>query len=559
LIPSDFQPWWQAGVLRPIRESPQHITIDVNSLIIDTLRYSAQVRTISDNAIIAETSITRAAAEFDVRGFMETKLVRTSVPTGSTLEAGVDVARLREEDWFYRAGFRKKNTFGGRFEFAQKIGSKESNSEFFLPAQQGNSRLTLSYNQPLLNGAGEAYNSSLILLADVDTRVAANRTAVELQDQLLEVTQSMWELYVQRSLLLQKRRHLERATLIHNRLVKRRHVDSLGSQIARAGAAVAMRRTELIRAGTSIRNAEAFLRALVNSPAMLSDRRRELVPIQTPLSYFVPVDLEDALLTAIQNRPDIDAAAQEIEAARIRLDMARSELLPVLDAVLETYVSGLRGEFNIGRSFIDQFSMGEPSFTAGFVFEAPIHGRTARANHLRRQVELRQLSNKFQVAIQTLNADVEVAVREVETTFREMQSKYQSMVAAESDARYLQRRWESLPGDDRAASFMLEDLLDSQDRLAGSEFEFTQSQADYTISLTLLNRATGTLLKHERIELIRASDDCGVPMILFEKTGAAPENLPPSQERLRGPAGQPHDAEPNSYRSAGHSTGRTYR
>ncbi|MDP6558402.1 MAG: TolC family protein, partial [Pirellulaceae bacterium] len=328
-IPADFEPWWQAAALRPLRESPQRITIDVNSLIVDALRYSAQVRAISDNAIIAETAITRAAAEFDVHGFMESKMVSTSVPTGSELEAGPTAVRLREEDWFYRAGLRKKNGYGGRLEAAQQIGSKDSSSEFFSPLNQGNSRLTLSYNQPLLNGAGEAYNSSLILLADVDTRVAEDRTTTQLQDQLLEVTESMWELYVQRSLLLQKHRHLERAIMIHKRLEKRRDVDSLDSQIARANAAVATRRTELIRARTAIRNAESFLRALVNSPAMLADRTSELVPAQTPLSYFVPVNLEDALATALHNRPDIDAAAQEIEAARIRLDMARNELLPV--------------------------------------------------------------------------------------------------------------------------------------------------------------------------------------------------------------------------------------
>ena len=479
------------------------------------------------------------------------------VPTGSTLEAGFDVLRLREEDWFYRAGLRRKNVYGGRFEVAQRIGSKESNSTFLSPTNQGNSRLTLSYNQPLLNGGGEVYNSSLILPADIDTRVAANLTATQLQDHLLEVTESMWELYVQPSLLLQKQRHLGRATEIHARLVKRRDVDSLDSQIARAGTAVATRRAELIRAGTAIRNAESFLRRLVNSPAMLADRTKELVVAQTPSSYFVPVDLQDSLLTTLQNRPEIDAAAQEIEAARIRLDVAKNELLPVLDAVLETYVSGLRGDYEIGRSWIDQFSLGEPSFTAGIIFETPIHRRAARANHLRRQVELRQLSSQFEAATETLNSDVEVAVREVETTFREMQAKYQSMLATQSDARYLQRRWESLPGVDRAASFMLEDVLDSQDRLATAEFDFTQAQVDYTLSLTLLNRASGTLLQHEQIQLIRSSDR-GIPTILFEKTGRAPEPLPPIENSLpappdvphQSPPDVPHHAEPDGYRVA---------
>ena len=112
----------------------------------------------------------------------------------------------------------------------------------------------------------------------------------------------------------------------------------------------------------------------------------------------------------------------------------------MLDVVLETYVGGLRGDYDIGRSWADQFSVGEPSYTAGFLFEVPIHRRPALANRQRRLAELRQLSNQFQATIETLNADVEVAVREVDTAFREMQAKYQSMVAAQSDSQYWQRR-----------------------------------------------------------------------------------------------------------------------
>ncbi len=523
-IPRDYVPWWQEGALRPLRLSSSDMPIGVNSLVIAALKYSAQIQAISDNTLIAETSITRAAAEFDVRAFMESKLIRTSIPTGSTLEAGFNMPRLREADWFHNAGVRKKNTYGGRFEVSQQIGTRDSNSQFFSPLHQANARLTLGYNQPLLNGAGKAYNNSLIVLADIDTRIASNRTVTELQDHLLAVTESMWELYHQRTVLLQKQRHLQRDLVILDRLEKRRGIDSLESQVLRARAAVSMRRAELIRADTSIRNAEAQVRALVNSPAMLANRQSELIPIDPPTREFIPVSMEDAVLTALENRAELNSVTQEIEAARVRLKVAKNEILPVLDVVLETYVSGLRGDYAFGNAFSDQFGVGEPSYTAGLVFEVPIHRRAAKANLQRRQIELRQLSSRLQATIETLHADVEIAVREVETSFREMQARYSAMVAADADVRYLQRRWEELPGDDRAASFLLADLLDAQDRLVLEEFGFARSHVDYGMSLNRLNRATGTLLKFEQIELIHASEDC-LPKILFEKS-AAPPNGP---------------------------------
>lgn len=525
-IPRGAAPWWQAQALRPLGPTTSTMPVDVGSLIVEALRHSARVRAISDNAIIAETSIIRADAEFDTRAFMESKFVRTSIPTGSTLEAGFNVPRLREEDWFYSAGLRRKNQYGGKVEIAQRVGLRDSNSNFFFPYNQGNSRLTMSYNQPLLNGAGVAYNTSLIVLANLDTRIAVNRSTAELQEYLLEVTETHWQLYLQRSVLLQQQRHLERAQGILARLEHRRDLDSLNSQIARARAAVALRVTALIRANTAIRNAESRLRALVNSPEMLANRTLEMVPIQAPSGDLVAVDLQRALVTALENRPEIDAATQEIEAARVRLNVARNELLPVLDGVLETYVSGLQGDYNISQSVGDQFVTGEPSYTAGLVFDVPLGRRAAKANETRRLAELRQLSSRFQATVETVHSEVEVAVREVETTHRELQSKFEAMQASAADMDYLQRRWEMVPGEDRAASFMLEDLLDSQDRLALAEFNFAQGQIEYALSLTRLNRALGTLLKHEQVAVVRGCEQ-QVPTIRFEKQAVPTERMPP--------------------------------
>ncbi len=78
-----------------------------------------------------------------------------------------------------------------------------------------------------------------------------------------------------------------------------------------------------------------------------------------------------------------------------------------------------------------------------------------------------------------------------------MQSKYHAMKAAEDDIRYLHERWNLVPGEDRPPSFLLEDLLNAQDRLMSEEFDFAKTQFEYTVSLARLKKATGTLLQHE--------------------------------------------------------------
>jgi outer membrane protein TolC len=377
----------------------------------------------------------------------------------------------------------------------------------------------LSYEQPLLNGAGQAYNTSLIVLAEIDTAIAWNRTARDLQAHLMDVTTAYWDLYLQRAALLQMDRSRQRAEEIMTELQRRRDVDSLQSQIARARSAVATRRAQLIRTEASIRNAEAKLRALINAPDLCAGENLELIPLECPTTQCLPVAVRPALVTALENRPEIDSAVKDLDAAAVRLNMSRNELLPMLSLVLESHVSGLEGHSQVGEAWQDQFRKGEPSYAAGLKFEVPLYNRAAQARHQRRQLELRQLTHKFNATVETLLAEVEVAVRDVNASYREMHGKFSAMTASLTDVEYITERWKLLPGDDRAASFLLEDLLDAQDRLANEEFGFSQAQINYAVALAELKRATGTLLSCRQIspQLI---DECGLPRMLLG-TGTA--------------------------------------
>jgi outer membrane protein TolC len=389
------------------------------------------VGAISDRPLIQRTAIVEAQAEFDIRAFIDSRFTRTSVPVGDTLTTG-GPPRLREEDTFSTGGLRKKTHWGGKLELSQKFGLEDSNSLFFSPPNQGNARLSFSFTQPLLHGAGRPYNDSLTVLAQIDTRAAWASTAKELQNHLLQVARTHWELY------------------------------------------------------------------------------RE-----PPLRDYIPVEFPDALVTAMKSRPEMDEALQRVRAASVRLGVAENELLPVLDLVLESYVSGLQGDFDVNRAWEQQWNDGEPSYAAGVKFELPLRNRAAQARFQRRRLELRQLRQELAATSELLRTDVEIAMREVDTSYRQMVARYRAMAAAQANLDYLDRRWESLPGDDKSASFLLEDLLDAQDRLALEEFGFAQAQVSYTVSFYELKRAMGTLLRCQGIAPCEAHEDC-LPRVLFQ-------------------------------------------
>jgi outer membrane protein TolC len=190
---------------------------------------------------------------------------------------------------------------------------------------------------------------------------------------------------------------------------------------------------------------------------------------------------------------------KRLDAGRIRLDMSKNELLPALSAVVETYVSGLQGDSLIGQAIENQFTVGEPSYSAGLLFEVPLENRAARARLERRQREVCQLTQQFHALLETLSAEVEVAVREVDTTYNEIPAKSKAMAAAQTEVEYMTERWRLMSGEDRAASFLLEDLLTAQDRLAAAEYGMARAQVSHAVALADLKRAMGLLLQCEQL------------------------------------------------------------
>ncbi|NNJ26984.1 TolC family protein [Alienimonas chondri] len=546
-----------ADAAAPLRTG-QTVPITLQNLLARAVNHSAQIRVFAELPEIRRTSITEADAAFDWHTFAEGRWDDVTDPVGNTLTTG-GAERFEDHHLAGSAGLRRRNRLGGRVEAAQRLGWQDTNSTFFQPDQQGTTRLSLSYTHPLMRGQGLAYNTALTVLATIDTDVATDEFHRQLQSHLLEVTRAYWGLSLERSVLVQKRASLARAEEIARRLNLRREIDAVASQIARAEAAVAARRAELVRSEAAVRNAEGRIRALVNDPALGSGfgNDLELIPTDVPSELLIPVSVPAAVEVAIQKRPEISQAMRQIRAAAVRCDMSESELLPVLNLVTEAYVSGLRGEGDVAQSFGDQFTAGRPSYSIGLQFEVPLGNRAAQARNARRRMELRQLRNQYRTTLETLSLEVEVAARELDTAGREMDAKRAAKSAAEVQLDYVTQRWIHLPGEGGTASLVLESLLDAQDRLAEAEVGLLTSRITYNLAMTELKRATGELLTSEQVIIGRGAVD-GLPTAVLEKPeligasyahGPAFESL--SDERRFGPGDAPPPPAPPAYDDPG--------
>ena len=511
--------WWHRDMQIRRRETSPAIKVSIHDLVTRALRHSAQVQAIQDAPLIQETAIIESSSAFDWVSFWDTTWDDINNPVGSTLTTG-SANRFTDRNINGNAGVRRRNVYGGQFELAQRLGHQNTNSDFFVPNNQGSARLTLSYTHPLLRGKGKVYNTSFVCLAKLDTRIAFDQASQELQEHLQDIATAYWSLYQERATLAVRLRLQQKLQELLGDIEARRSVDTYNIQVARANAAIATSQASLVRARAGVTFAEARIRSLVNDPALGTGytKHSELIPTEIPIVEMIDVQPADAVSAALQLRPEVRQAIKRIKSAAIQQQLTKNELLPQLNLVTSVFSSGLQGNSNVGRAFIDQFQTGRPSYSVGLQYELPIGNRAALARHQRRQLESRRLGSIFRATTEQITMEALNAVGEVQAAFQEASLQQLAVEASRSELQNIYTRWKYQIGSDRTAGLVLDDILRANERLSGLEIEFVNSSLAYNLALMNLKRATGTLLQAEQVDMGRGCQ-CRLPVVKHEKVG----------------------------------------
>ena len=494
-----YTAWWDGPVRAATGMAPNAVPVRLESLVQEAMLYSPQVLAIKTEPHVQYHVVGQEEARFDWSVFLEATFDDLKDPVGNTLALGVPgLDRLKDRNYNGALGMRRRNRHGGEFEVSQRAGHQRQNSSFFVPNPQGSSRLELQYRQPALNGAGAVVNQSQIVLARIAANASEDEVVEALQNHLLQVTEAYWALYSARAEFFQRQKLLQSSEGVLRKLSGREQVDTIPRQILRARAAVARARSGIQRTLSRVRDAEARLRLLVNSPELLNTGLVELTPQMSPTNVSDCSELRGSLDAALRNRPDISEAIRQMRSSGVRLGVSRNELLPRLDLIVSSYVSDITST-PTSNALHGQFSDARPSYTLGLEFEVPLGNRAARSRLEQRKWELKRLINVFKATVETALTDVEIAHREVATAWSEVLSRYQAMTAAQNETSYLQDRFDVLPMAEESATLLLEDLLedllDSFERVSDEESGFVHAQVAHAVAIIDLRREIGTLLR----------------------------------------------------------------
>lgn len=513
--------WWADDTARPLlAHTGKVLQLDLDEIYRRALTHSSEVKVYAATPLIRETAIAEAEGEFDPELFTETRYDRSHEPTSSVLEAGEDNEFLRQRGWTSESGVRKRFQTGTSLSLSQEITEQTSNSDYFNPRDQGRGRLKLSVMQPLLNGAGTAYNRSLIQIAKLEAETGYDEFIGQLEEHLMEVNRQYWSLYLARATYLEKKRLVADTQTIVDELESRGNLDSIASQRSRARSALATRKADLVRAELAIKNAESRLRTLVNDPVFVDDRIGEIVPGSPPIASAVVPDFRQTVTDALTHRPEIHIAENYLRASDLRQGMAANETRPTLNLIGEVGASAMRGDGDWSGAVGDQFDDVEPTWSAGVVASLPWGRKTAKARLLRSQLEVRQRRDALRSTLDQVLLEVQIAHREVATAWPDAKAKWEAAKAADQELTMLRDRRE-VESAESGTTLYLEKVLDAQERRALAREEYLTALVVYNSALTNLDRARGTLLQEETIAVERTEDAAGLPLVQLVKQEAA--------------------------------------
>ncbi len=349
--------------------------------------------------------------------------------------------------------------------------------------------------QPLLQNYGSATNRARITVARNDQRISFLDFRLKLEENLTRVEQAYWQLAQARRNVEILESLLQRTTETAERLSQRWGGDVNATQLSQAHASIKSREAALIRARSQVRDLSDEIKRRMGDPDYPVADNTLIVPADQPVETAIQYNIGDQIDTALVNRPEILQQKLRIDSSETIVGAANNNLLPQLNLVGQVGVQG-RGE-DLGDALTSQGSFDFVNYSVGLQFEVPIGNRGPRAIWARTLLQRLQSIESYRNLTEQITQEVKQSFREVETSWQELVATRTARYAAAESLRAIEEREKGIALDPTFVQLK----LDRQAALAQSEQEDVQALVRYNIAVSALERAKGTLLSYDNVEI----------------------------------------------------------
>ncbi len=463
------------------------------------------IRVLAFDPAIVQTGLEQSLSSFDAswRTGMAWNVIdeRVGGPLQSLLGNAADTDFIQTDNAVFNTGIVKPLPTGGTAGIAFRTDYQFSNLAAAVnPLYQP--RLVFNLEQPLLQGAGVEINQirSGILVARVALDQAHASFTGNVNDLLFSVEEAYWNLYfaywnlyttdlamrqafeawrVAKILFDKKEFTIQDLALLEQQYQSFRlaRLDALGG------------------AGRSVLESERQLRFLIGLPP---DDCTRLIPTDAPTTAPVCPDWQCSVNEALENRPELLIARQEIIRARLEVKRALDLTRPDLRAVASYDINGLGNRLDgAGDQTNALRSLATNDFhnwNVGLQLDVPIGFRNALAQTRRAKLQL----ERRLIAMKDLETQ---AMFSVQASYRRVVELHQRVEIQASLRKAATTQYRALYEEFRRGLGTLQFVLQAQQAWVAAMRDERATVFDYNIALADFERAKGTIMRFDNVSI----------------------------------------------------------
>lgn len=451
----------------------------------------------------------------------------STTPATSILTAGQGVPTSIRKNWTFNTGLTQNVVAGGLFELTFDNSRTTTNSTFTTVNPTFNSGLQLSFTQPLLRGFKETQTERDLKLYNLDTKISDTQFQQQVSQTIRQVEDQYWELVYAIQNYEAQRRGLEMAIIQYRNNQKRVDIGVMAPiEITSSRAEVANRQQDMITSEVSIITAQNALKNLLAPDPKATIWGETLIPIDEPQIKEVSVTLDDAIQTALKNRPELERWNLQMEQTEVSRSYLHNQGKPQVNLVLGLTSNGTSGVVygtsyidtngdgvpetpvehtpqpssplwgNFGNSFGQAFGMDYLTYSAAIDVQIPLRNRTNDAQLAQNFITKRQQESQFRMEQQSVMVDVRNAYQGIAT-------RRKALDAAQAARRLSQ---EKLDGENKRFEAGLStnfEVLSYQRDLVNAQVNELRAMVNYQQALTALQTAMFTIINENDIVTAR--------------------------------------------------------
>jgi outer membrane protein TolC len=408
----------------------------------------------------------------------------------------------------YGQAFPTGTSIGFQFQNSRQT----TNSPFFPLSPTLNSVYRFTLSQQLLAGFGLGPNLRFVKIAKNNKKISD----IAFKDQVIatvtQIEDIYWDLVDAYEQAQVNEQSLAFAQQTLDNAKKQYQLQSIPEMdVMRAEASESKSEQDLTVAKTSLELQESLIKnALTKSlddpvleaiPVVPTDRSRQAVEGAS--------DLESLINQAIHTRAELAESDIDLVNRQISRKAARNALLPSLSLVGTYSGSGLGGPLNpifslgtnssnvptdFGGAIVDAFNNSSPDYFVGFSLSLPIRNRVAKADQYRSELEYRQA----ELRREELKKQIRIEVRNAQYALEQNGARVQAATKARDLA---QRTFEITKKEQGLGAGSTYQTMSAQHDLAEAELDLVTAQTTYEKAKVELDRATGTTLERNNIQV----------------------------------------------------------